>query len=218
MAGAWLADMKKLDLGGFTLRGDLGARDALAVICVAGTYVCVDESTSGDFGGMHPFAAEQFEVFDVTGPTDPNHRLSLLSVFREADVVSALRRDAFITSHVADVRAFRSASTVAQLFAALDPRGDCVGFDADAAMHGFAFHHLEDGKVAVRIALPYGSEICRGHFTQLGLLLPIPSSLGAPLAHAADRSAGFLQEDAKQAGAAKLDVEFKPDASQFHKH
>jgi len=59
----------------------------------------------------------------------------------------------------------------------------------------FAFHHLEGDKVAVRLALPYFVEICRGKYLELDLLLPVPESLKEPLALAQTGKAGFLMQD-----------------------
>jgi hypothetical protein len=50
-------------------------------------------------------------------------------------------------------------------------------------------------RVAVRIALPYRHEVCRGQMTQLGLDLPMPDRLRAELVQAAGQRAGFLLRD-----------------------
>jgi hypothetical protein len=61
---------------------------------------------------------------------------------------------------------------------------------------GYREAYVEKGRVAVRISVPYGSEIHRGQYTQLGILLPIPPRLRQALAAAANRQAGFLMQDA----------------------
>jgi hypothetical protein len=61
----------------------------------------------------------------------------------------------------------------------------------------FAFHHLEDTRIAVRLGLPPIVEPCRTQHAQLGLLLPIPPALKRDLTLAASRQTGFLIRDHK---------------------
>lgn len=177
----------------------------LSVRCAVGTLVCLHWEFYGDFGGAHPEDMQGDVVEDVRNPTavqkalDGKSSVGLLKLFHEADVVAALKRDPFIKKHVADAKAFARARTVAALFAALDARGDCVQFLPSDVANDFAFHHLEGDRVAVRIGLGYGPEVCRGQETVLGVLLPIPPSLARALRHASDRSKGFLGADAKGA-------------------
>jgi len=53
-----------------------------------------------------------------------------------------------------------------------------------AMMTSWAFHLLQGAQVAIRIGLPHGCEAGRGHFTELGIYLPIPAALQDWLRHA----------------------------------
>ena len=65
------------------------------------------------------------------------------------------------------------------------------GFSEDM-LSRYAFHHVSGNRVAVRIGLSHGCEANRGGLTQLGVYLPIPAALSAPLTAAAAGKQGFL--------------------------
>jgi hypothetical protein len=65
-------------------------------------------------------------------------------------------------------------------------------------LENFAFHHVENGRVAVRFLLPHGAEIYRFRNTQIGILLPIPDRLKAAFAQASGPKNGTLMKALQQ--------------------
>jgi hypothetical protein len=195
----------------------LNARTALRPLSVVGPLVSLHVAGDGYApGAAHPYAYQTIEVTDVTRT---GARPSLLDYYTERQIVGALEADPWIRKF-RDPEA-KAASTLAELTAALnDARGGgddgeptCAldaFFDPDL-VRAFAFHQLEGGRVAVRIGIPHGAEICRGTFHQVGLLLPIPPALRAHLARAARREAGFLGKDGPAMGAAEYAAAWEVD-------
>ncbi|WP_338864679.1 hypothetical protein [Myxococcus stipitatus] len=166
-------------------------------LSVVGPWVSYEQSDGGYTGGAHPYARMTYVTRDVTkGEED----FSLLEVFGEKEVVKALKADAFVRKHIGDEAVFKKASTVEALLESLVAGEDCVGFEygLDAVKRSVAFHHLERGKVAVRIAFGYASEMCRGQKFVVGILLPIPPALRPALEKADRREEGFLMKDVKK--------------------
>ena len=154
-------------------------------------------------GAAHPYAIKTIETVDVArAGSNP----SLLDFWSEGELVAALRADPWVQTFLdPDVPAPRG-ETLAGLTGTLDAARAVVDVDDDDPCRGdasfgpdlvraFAFHHLEGRRVALRIGIPYATEICRGRMHEVGLLLPIPPALRDDLARAADRRAGFLARD-----------------------
>ncbi|AGC47113.1 hypothetical protein MYSTI_05837 [Myxococcus stipitatus DSM 14675] len=182
------------------------------VLSVVGPWVSYEQSEGGYTGGAHPYAGTRYVTRDVTKGPDG---FSLLDVFGEEEVVKALKADAFVRKHVTDAAAFKKARTVADLMESLVPGQECVGFEygLEAVKHAVAFHHLERGKVALRIAFGYANEVCRGSKFVVGLLLPIPPALRPALEKAARREEGFLMKDHKAAGAPTVTFTWEPSSA-----
>ncbi|WP_244227007.1 hypothetical protein [Corallococcus aberystwythensis] len=181
---------------------------AFDVRSVVGPWVSYEEANSGYTGGAHPYAHFSYVTVDVT---KPQGKFSLLDVFPEKDVLAALKADGFVKKHIGDAEAFKKARTVEAMLETLEPGEDCVGFryGLDSVKRSVAFHHLEGGKVAVRIAFPYDNESCRGNMFVVGVLLPIPASLKPVLERASSRQEGFLMKDAKTVKAPSIRFEWE---------
>ena len=177
-------------------------------LSVVGPLVSLRVSTGGySPGAAHPYAHETIEVVDVSGA---DAKPSLLEYWPERAVVASLRADPWVRRFLDPDAVAPKGETLAMLTAALNDGRDGVEVDDDDPCRtdawfsedlarSFAFHHLEGGRVAVRIAVPYATEVCRGTMHEVGLLLPIPDALRDDLARAADRRAGFLARDAGDA-------------------
>ena len=63
-------------------------------------------------------------------------------------------------------------------------------------LNQFAFHHLNRGRVAVRLNLLPNSSACQTKNIQLGFYLPIPTSMKMALKHAEQKKTGFLMAKA----------------------
>jgi hypothetical protein len=177
-------DPQRLD-GDFT---EENYQDDAAVIAVVGPWVTVSHSWYGE-GGAHPTYGTTWRVHDLTRRGEPAH---LTDLFPEEDLLAALAQDDVVRRMLGD----HVPTSVGDLLASAD--GGCE-FHVPSLTESWAFHHVKRDKVAVRIGLPYGCEVMRGTFTQIGIYLPIPPLL-RPLLREADER-GTLMEDLVAPGA-----------------
>jgi hypothetical protein len=170
------------------------------IVSVVGIVVTLLDSSGGFCEGTaHPWATSRYVTIDLAQSSkDAPVPARLTDVFPERDVVTALLADKLVKSALSG-SPNATPKTLLELTTALAGSplraGDCEFEFDDRAMTGFAFHHIEGDRVAVRVALPYRNEVCRGMITQLGLLLPIPRHLKEAIEKANDRTAGFLMKD-----------------------
>jgi hypothetical protein len=148
----------------------------------------------------HPSGESRLVSIDLAtaGATGGSPKpLTLADLFSEASVLAALRNDPLVKQVIrSDEDAAKTLPGLVQALSSGPPVLDdkaCFAFPDDL-LSRFAFHHLEDGSVAVRVGLP-GAAPCRENLTFLGILLPVPRSLSEALAAAATKSEGFLMKD-----------------------
>jgi hypothetical protein len=140
-------------------------------------------------GGAHPSYGTRFFAVDALTGQD----VSLRTLFDDQTLFQALAADKVVKSHVTGES---PPTTLDALLNALD--GGCEMDLGPGMMTHYAFDDLDGSRVAVRIGLSHGCEVMRGNFTQIGVWLPVPAALAAPLV-AADRD-GALMEDAPRSG------------------
>ena len=150
----------------------------------------------------HPSLTNHFTVIDLKKPGGVSKKqVKLTDYFPEKAVYQALLADQGVQKALArrEPPLPQSPRSLSELYASLkdeplDNGGSSYVLPEDFLTR-FAFHHLEADKVAVRLALPYFSEVDRGHYLELDLLLPVPENLKEPLALAQTGKAGFLMQD-----------------------
>jgi hypothetical protein len=152
-------------------------------------------------GGAHPSGVESFVTVDVRSP---GRHLKLTDIFDAAQIRQALLSDP-IVQHVLTREKIAPPPTLDGLVKALANKlfgGERDGMYSipESLLSDFAFHHIEQGKVAVRLLLPHGSEIFRFHHTQLALLLPLPAARQADFTRAATGEAGAMMPALQRAG------------------
>jgi hypothetical protein len=150
-------------------------------------------------GGAHPSGWESYVTLDVRNPTQ---HLKLTDLFDPTLIRQALLSDP-IVQHVLTREKIAPPPTLEGLVKALTGKefggeGDSMYSFPDGMLNDFAFHHVENGKLAVRLLLPHGSEINRFHHTQLGLLLPLPARWKTALTRAASGESGALMQSVQK--------------------
>jgi hypothetical protein len=150
----------------------------------------------------HPSHTNCFATMDLAKPGEfPAKLVKLTDYFPEKVILKALLADPVIKKALRQRQRSLPPKTLDELYARFQDEpfevGECSYYLPEDFLTRFAFHHIEHGNVAIRLALPYYAEVCRGYFIELGLLLPIPASLREPLAQAKTRKAGFLMQDQK---------------------
>lgn len=152
-------------------------------------------------GGAHPSGNESFVTLDVR---NPKHALKLTDLFDAAQIRQALLSDP-VVQHVLTRDRIAPPPTLNGLVKALAIKEfggdeDCKYGFPENLLSDFAFHHIENGKVAVRFLIPHGAEIFRFQNTQLGILLPVPATWKAAFSQAANGSAGAMMASLQKIG------------------
>jgi hypothetical protein len=135
------------------------------ILSVVGSFVSYYLSEGGYCGGAHPFEVRTFMTIDLARG---GHTVALSELFDRHELEDALNKDPWLSKARAE-------------------QDGCTYSESDLTGHHFAFHHLKDDKVAVRLGLPHGCEVMRGSFTELGLYLTPPEWLRKQLV-AADKA------------------------------
>lgn len=193
------------------------------VLSVVGTLLSYRDAGGGYTAGTaHPTGHTLVAVRDLARPdVSP----TILDLFPEKQVVAALKADRWVRKFANPERGFDRAATLADLVAALDPdwaQGNATADDhdctVDVSFDGsfggmFYFHHVDKGRVAVRILVPPGSEWCNraNGPAEIGILLPIPDALRAHVGKAERGEAGFLAANRKAFGPLKYEGSWEVD-------
>jgi len=144
------------------------------ILSWVGPIVSIAESGGGYCeGAAHPFSFIDWKAWKITGKT--KKQISIIDIFPERLVLQVLLKDKVIQKHRTSTE---EPTTLVELETSLD--GGCEMYFSGLGMH-FAFHHVKQDQVAIRLGLTYGCEAERGNFTQLGIYLPIDSMLDPTL-------------------------------------
>jgi hypothetical protein len=138
------------------------------MMSIVGTIVTFEWSMYAYCGGAHGWADTRYITTDLNQDAD---EVSPSDIFGSSALESAL----------AESPVWQYAQKNGGVY-------QCVLMHEGNTVRGrFAFHHVKDGRVAVRIGVgEYLSEACRGELTQLSLQLPIPEGLAKELEQAAE--------------------------------
>lgn len=154
---------------------------------------------------QRPQADKLFD--DSSALTD---RVRLSDYFEERTILEALLSAPLIREALKNEEAQTDPKTLAEVSsffeehpAAIRSKGSFFTLPSDF-LSGFAFDHLDNNLVSVRMSLQPASEAERGLHVELELLLPIPKSLEQALRLAESRQEGFLMKDAEQVGGNKI--------------
>jgi hypothetical protein len=172
------------------------------ILAVAGSILNLFEGRGVDCENTaHPSETNRFTVIDLKKTGDfSRRRVKLTDYFSESAVYQAFLADRRVQEVLARREAplLPSPRNLSELYASLKDvllnDGECSYRIPEDFLTRFAFHHLEGDKVAVRLALPYFGEVCRGQYLEMDLLLPMPAGLKEPLGLAALEKEGFLMQ------------------------
>jgi hypothetical protein len=166
-------------------------------------------SAAGSWAWPHPSFETTYHVIDLN---DPVKGVELTDLFSEGEILRALLGDPVVKKALGNRQTKKAPKTIAELVNLFEleglslepltgtaeaPKG-CRFTLPNDILKQFAFHHLEDGKLAVRISLQPDVGACRTAHAQLGIVLPIPESLRGPLDLAQAGKEGFLMKDVRK--------------------
>jgi len=175
-------------------------------LSLVGPYLSLEcESSESASGAAHVSSVRDFVTVDLRDPNRPGSsrrppgsqtRVALTRWFTEEQLVSALKKDSFVSQQLRLPRAgMDSLKALADAFSILN---NCRFSLGDGSMSSFAFYGLEvHSQVAVRVGLT-NSCIVGDEFKQLGLLLQVPPGLETDLKAAATGRQGFLMKDSRR--------------------
>lgn len=135
------------------------------MLSIVGPYISFEVSYYAE-GGAHPSYGTFYKVINIIN----GKRVSLKQLFSKKVLFKTLIADSVIKKALS-----ATPRNLDELFKNAD--GGCEMFIHESILSSFAFHHIKNNKVAVRIGISHGCEINRGDFTQIGIYLPIPKNL-----------------------------------------
>ena len=187
---------------------DCEAGRQFTLLSVVGPLISyLDEATMSCRGAAHAMHSVSFRTLNLSEP-DPDgisssglKQMRLDNLFTEADLLRGFLAEPIIKKTIEGAgmpppRTLRNLDEQFLSSGILDVNSG-VGFVALEPMSNFAFHHLDQNSVAIRICITPTSGPERGSFSQLGILLPTPQGLKQSLRQADSRQAGFLMKDYK---------------------
>ncbi|MDM8569868.1 hypothetical protein QUF50_10245, partial [Thiotrichales bacterium HSG1] len=164
------------------------------------------------------------------------NKIQLTDFFNESDLVKALTNDSLIKTALSKTDPTISSTRISDIVNNLRNKGmakinnsnrlmldglykalewseimvkGCGYRVAKDFLNQFAFHHLNRNRVAIRLNLLPNNSDCQTKNIQLGLYLPIPTSMKAALKNADKEKVGFLMSKAVQ-GQTKMSFVTKP--------
>jgi hypothetical protein len=178
------------------------------VLSLVGSVISLEDVWYCDCGGAHPISYSRFVAYDLARSTaDSLHPARITDLVPEAPLLRALTSDRVIRA-VMDSAEVREARSLAALLDAAQWEGvhvetpgeenDCTFNLSDGFPTHFAFHHVENGQLAIRFSLSHDVEICRGRMVQVGVLVPVPPRLQSALTAADGRTTGYLMKDVRR--------------------
>ncbi len=157
-------------------------------------FLTIDLAKTGDLN----YSVEDGEPTGEIDSTQTGKAVFLTDLFSEQDILRALLNDAVIKRALSKAKKGKPPMSLSELTSRLEEQdliaGNCVFYLPDDYLTRFAFHHIENNKIAVRLSLQPTIQACRGQKAQLGLLLPIPTALNKSLALADSAKQGFLMK------------------------
>lgn len=181
---------------------------AFRVLSLVGSVISLEDVWYCDCGGAHPISYSRFVAYDLARSTaDSLHPARITDLVPEAPLLRALTADRVIravmdSAEVREVRSLAALLDTAQWQGVdVEMPGDenaCAFNMSDSFPAQFAFHHVENGRLAIRFSLSHDVEICRGRMVQVGVLVPVPPRLRPALTAADGRAAGYLMKDVRR--------------------
>lgn len=149
-----------------TVFSDVRTEDEQSIYEIAslvGPILSVRETSAWN-GGAHPGHLKRMRTKNLRNGQDD---VPIGLLFSEHDVLGSLLQDSVVAAALKG----SLPKTLQELVASAD--GGCE-MSFDDLLVSYAFHHLQDGLVAIRFGLPHGCEAMRGKYTEIGIYMKIP--------------------------------------------
>ena len=147
--------------------GEGGVTQSYTLLSLVGPIVSYTTDWYGE-GGAHPSYGTSYSTYDLRS----GKPASLLDYYSADTLLQVFLKDTVLKKAVREPAKIKNLN---QFFEEVE--GGCEMYiDKDMLEH-FAFHHVKGNNVAIRIGLSHGCEAMRGHFTEIGIYLPVPKAL-----------------------------------------
>jgi hypothetical protein len=170
----------------------------VAVLSIVGSLLSYRETRETSCAAeAHPGGETIYATLNVAVARERSSMV-LDALFPQAAIATALRADKVVQGSLGTAKVGTGLADLVKTLADSSPvatASACYEFPQDLLAR-FAFHHVSDGRVAIRIGLP-GAGTCRTQLTQLGIMLPVPQPLAVALQLAANQSGGLLMQQAE---------------------
>ncbi len=166
------------------------------LLSVVGTVASLQDSEYVHCQNMpHPTIETRFMSINLAKSGRP---VKLTDLFAEADILKALLGDSLIKSTLEQAKPPQLPTTLKAFYETLEWSEILVkkcGYYLPADfLNQFAFHHVNDNQIAVRVKLQPLAPACQTKDRQLGFYLPIPANLQSTIKQAQVGKIGFLMQ------------------------
>lgn len=151
-------------IGESTLKKNVKFTDKYRLLAIAGTYVSYRHTFSSKPYIHQTSCGDEFVTVDLE---KDGRSISLDEIFNENEIFNALSADGFIKSKITENK-----NNLDELLEAMSSGCELYMNEGDF-LKSFAFHHIENSTIAIRLGISHLCDITAGKFTQLGIFLPI---------------------------------------------
>lgn len=151
-------------IGEQSLKKKIRYTDTYRLLAIAGTYVSYRHTYSSEPYIHQTACGDEFVTLDLE---KDGRSISLDEIFNENEIFNALTKDGFIKSKISGKK-----NSLDELFEAMGSGCELYMNKGDF-LKSFAFHHIENGTIAIRLGINHLCDITAGKFIQLGILLPL---------------------------------------------
>ena len=181
-----------------------------AVLSFVGSLLSYEENEDSYCGSVngggwnHPSDQIRYHTIDLNQPNLP---ITLTKYISETSLLEALLADLTVKKALRDagntvkpksitslVKAINEGAEIKPTKSSAEAPKECGFVFPDHPFAEFAFHHIENDRIAVSFSLEPNSGACHSAHSQLGILLAIPESLKESLIAAQSRTQGLLME------------------------
>jgi hypothetical protein len=153
-----------------------------SVLSAVGPWLSVEEGAYCDCGGAHPSEARKVLAFDLRkGAPNAGELARLNEIFPDKSIMAAMIKTPLVRSALDEAGMSApdtlKALSLQGLLENLNMRtvevDECSFQFRPSLLSSFVFERLDVDSVAVKLALPAASEVCRGQATDIELLLSL---------------------------------------------
>ena len=187
---------KKQFTADFTSKDHCEYNRDFILLSVVGTIASLQDSEEFHCQDTsHPTIESRFMSIDLA---KAGRKAKLTDLFAQADILKALLADSVIKSALEQAKSSKLPTTLKELYEIFEwieiPVQGCIYHLPADFLSQFAFHHVNDNQIAVRLKLQPLALGCQTENKQLGFYLPLPANFQSAVKQAQTGQVGFLMQ------------------------